>query len=104
MRRTGEASNHTSEPTSRRIFGEIQGQYRTTEELGKSLAEAYARHQADIPVGYGVARLLDAGQKARWIRWSDDHMIIVEPPSGAAVRPIGVVRTPLAPARRAKGT
>jgi len=63
------------------LFSEIKGRYGSIGELSQKLVEAYDRHLHEIPAGFGVARLLDAGAQAGWIRREPDRTLLVEEPT-----------------------
>ena len=72
----------TTQSTSVKVFTEVQGEYRTVGELAGKLTDACERYVREIPIGYDVGRLIDAGQSDGWIRRRpEDQMIVVAPPS-----------------------
>lgn len=60
-----------------RIFAEAAGVYPAIGNLTEVLVKIYDRHLHEIPAGYGVKRLLDAGAKEGYIVRQPDGSLLV---------------------------
>jgi hypothetical protein len=73
-------------PLSVVIFSEAAGEYPSIGDLNAKLVEIYDRHLHEIPGGFGVRRLMDAGAASGWIKRKSDRSFVVHDPTLSQAR------------------
>jgi hypothetical protein len=73
-------------PLSVVIFSEAVGEYPSIGDLNARLVEIYDHHLNEIPGGFGVRRLLDAGAASGWIQRQPDRSFVVHDPTSSRAR------------------